>query len=55
MINLRVLKVSRCQGSCGATSPSDQQCCYFSDVSRFPLLLQFLIKAERAAHHRHGL
>lgn len=27
----------------------------FFDVSRFPILLQFHIKAKRTAHHRHGL
>lgn len=38
---------------------SDRQCCccsfFFLNLSRFPILLQFYIKAECAAHHRHGL
>ena len=38
---------------------SDRQCCcsffFFLNLSRFPILLQFHIKAERTAHHRHGL
>lgn len=35
---------------------SDQRCFFFFfNMSRFPVLLQFHIKAKCATHHRHGL